>query len=71
MDDPIQSMDSINILSTIDLLTSIVVNQQKQVILSTHDENFHNLLQKKIPSDLFKSKFMELETFGKVKANVM
>jgi len=67
VDDPIQSMDSINILSTIDLLRSIVVNHEKQIILSTHDENFHNLLKKKIPSALFKSKFMELETFGKVK----
>lgn len=70
VDDPIQSMDSINILSTIDLLRSIVVNQKKQIILSTHDENFHNLLKKKIPSNLFKSKFMELETFGKVKVNI-
>ncbi|MBA5630390.1 AAA family ATPase [Moheibacter lacus] len=69
VDDPIQSMDSINILSTIDLLRSIIANQQKQIILSTHDENFHNLLKKKIPSNLFKSKFMELETFGKVKVN--
>lgn len=70
VDDPIQSMDSINILFTIDLLRSIVVNQKKQIILSTHDENFHNLLKKKIPSNLFKSKFMELETFGKVKVNI-
>lgn len=70
VDDPIQSMDSINILSTIDLLRSIIANQQKQIILSTHDENFHNLLKKKIPSNLFKSKFMELETFGKVKVNL-
>lgn len=67
IDDPIQSMDSINILSTIDLLRSIVVNQEKQIILSTHDENFHNLLKKKMPPGPFKSKFMELETFGKVK----
>jgi exonuclease SbcC len=67
IDDPIQSMDSINILSTIDLLRSIVVNEKKQIILSTHDENFHNLLRKKMPPELFKSKFMELETFGKVK----
>lgn len=69
VDDPIQSMDSINILSTIDLLRSIVVNHEKQIILSTHDENFHNLLKKKIPPTLFKSKFMELETFGKVKVD--
>lgn len=68
IDDPVQSMDSINVLSTIDLLRSIVVNHGKQIILSTHDENFHNLLKKKIPSRLFSSKFLELESFGKVKA---
>jgi len=67
IDDPIQSLDSINILSTIDLIRSIVVNQKRQIVLSTHDENFHNLLKKKMPSNLFKSKFLELETFGKVK----
>ena len=67
IDDPIQSMDSINVLSTIDLLRGIVLNEKKQIILSTHDENFHNLLKKKMPPALFKSKFLELETFGKVK----
>ena len=67
IDDPIQSLDSINVLSTIDLLRSIVVNEDKQIILSTHDENFHNLLKKKMPENLFNSKFLELETFGKVK----
>lgn len=67
IDDPIQSMDSINILSTIDLIRSLVVNNGKQIIISTHDENFFNLLQKKIPAGVFKSKFIELETFGKVK----
>lgn len=67
IDDPIQSMDSINVLSTIDLIRSIVVNNKKQIILSTHDENFHNLLKMKIPPTLFKSKFLELEAFGKVK----
>lgn len=67
IDDPIQSMDSINILSTIDLLRSLVVNHEKQIIISTHDENFHNLLKKKIPVSLYNSKYFELETFGKVK----
>ncbi len=64
IDDPIQSMDSINVLSTIDLFRSIVVNHNKQIILSTHDENFYNLLQKKMPPELFKSKFLRLESFG-------
>ncbi len=67
IDDPIQSMDSINILSTIDLLRSIVVNLNKQIILSTHDDNFQSLLKKKMPEHLFKAKYIELETFGKVK----
>ncbi|HFU76466.1 MAG TPA: hypothetical protein ENK66_09500 [Arcobacter sp.] len=67
IDDPVQSMDNINILSTIDLLRSLVVNHNKQIILSTHDENFHRLLEKKIPTEYFDSKFIELETFGTVK----
>ncbi len=66
IDDPIQSMDSINILSFIDLFRSIIVNLKKQIIVSTHEENFHSLLQKKIPENLFKSKFIEFETFGKL-----
>ena len=67
IDDPIQSMDSINILATIDLFRSLVANYDKQIILSTHDENFHRLLEKKIPTEYFDSKFIELETFGTVK----
>ena len=66
IDDPIQSLDSINVLSTIDLLRSLSVTHDKQIILSTHDKNFHNLLKKKIPTKKFGSKFLKLETFGKV-----
>ncbi|MDI5896019.1 AAA family ATPase [Flavobacterium algoritolerans] len=69
IDDPIQSMDSINILSFIDLFRGITLSLDKQLIVSTHEENFHLLLKKKIPSDLFKSKFLEFETFGKLKTN--
>ena len=71
IDDPIQSMDSINILSFIDLFRGISVSLNKQLIVSTHEENFHLLLQKKIPSGLFKSKYIEFETFGKVRKNVL
>ncbi len=67
IDDPIQSMDSINILSFIDLFRGLTWSLNKQLIVSTHEENFHLLLQKKIPSELFKSTFIEFETFGKVK----
>ncbi|NUT85940.1 AAA family ATPase [Pseudomonas corrugata] len=66
IDDPIHSMDSINILSTIDLLRTLSYKFGKQLIMSTHDENFHRLLQKKIPTDLYGSKFIEFETYGKI-----
>jgi len=66
IDDPIQSMDSINVLSFVDLFRSLVVSYGKQIIISTHEENFHNLLQKKVPEKLFNSKYLSLETFGKV-----
>ncbi|WLH23490.1 hypothetical protein PSH76_26305 [Pseudomonas sp. FP215] len=64
IDDPIQSMDSINILSTIDLLRSICLQFKKQVIISTHDENFFGLLQRKIPAEIIGSKFLQLKKFG-------
>lgn len=67
IDDPIQSMDTINILSTIDLFRGIILKLDKQIILSTHDKKFHELLKKKIPTNLFQSKFLELESFGKLK----
>ena len=70
IDDPIQSMDSINILSFIDLFRSLTLSLDKQLIVSTHEENFHLLLQKKIPPGLFKSTFIEFETFGKLKSAI-
>lgn len=66
IDDPIQSMDSINILATIDLLRNISMKFNKQIILSTHDENFHELLKLKIPENEFGSKFIKFSSFGKV-----
>ncbi|SHM65299.1 exonuclease SbcC [Pseudomonas asturiensis] len=66
IDDPIQSMDSINILSTIDLLRSICLQFDKQIIISTHDENFFGLLQRKIPAEILGAKFLQLEKFGVV-----
>lgn len=66
IDDPVQSMDSINVLGVIDLLRSLSINLGKQIIISTHDDNFHALLKRKLPDHLFKSKFLELESFGKV-----
>lgn len=66
IDDPVQSIDSINTLSLIDLFRVLTVKFDKQLIVTTHDENFHELLKKKMPEDLFPSKYFRLESFGKV-----
>lgn len=70
IDDPIQAMDSINILSIIDLLRSISLKFDKQIIISTHDENFYRLLQRKIPSTYFDSKFFRLSSYGVVEQQI-
>ncbi|PFW58412.1 hypothetical protein COL13_05955 [Bacillus cereus] len=67
MDDPIQHLDNLNILSFIDLLRTITVNLDKQVIISTHNENFFKLIKRKMDPDFTSSKFIELESFGKIK----
>lgn len=71
IDDPVQSMDSINVLGLIDLLRNLSTKFDKQFIISTHDENFHELLKKKIPADSFNAKYFALESFGKVVEQVM
>lgn len=41
MDDPIQSMDEINVLSLIDLIRLFIEKYDKQFIISTHDYSFY------------------------------
>ncbi|MDX5476731.1 MAG: hypothetical protein LPK00_14455 [Bacillaceae bacterium] len=67
MDDPIQHLDNLNILSFIDLLRTITNDLDKQVILSTHNENFYKLIKRKMDPSFTKSKFIELESFGQIK----
>lgn len=69
IDDPIHSMDSINILSVIDLLRNISIKFNRQIILSTHDENFYELLKLKVPEEKFGSKFIRFKSFGVVQAD--
>ncbi len=66
IDDPVQSVDSINSLSLIDLMRAICMQFDKQIIVSTHDENFHELLKKKIPPGVLPAKYLKLASFGKV-----
>lgn len=56
LDDPIQSMDDINILSYIDLMRAVVDSDviSKNIIISTHDDNFAKLLSIKMRNKDFK-----------------
>ena len=46
LDDPLQNLDKINLLGLVDVLRRIKTN--KQVIISTHDERFKGLLERKL-----------------------
>lgn len=50
MDDPVQSMDDLNVVALIDLIRSLAdpkLNVRKQFIISTHDTTFYQLMRKK------------------------
>lgn len=48
----------------IDLLRNVAYSLDKQIILTTHDRNFFELLKKKVPAELFGSRFLELKQRG-------
>lgn len=56
IDDPIQSMDDLNILAFIDLLRTISLSKRinKSLIISTHDVNFAKLLKIKLRNMKYK-----------------
>ena len=62
MDDPIQNMDDLNILSYIDLIRKI--RKKKQIIISTHDANIYRLMRRKLqPTDKEKLICYEYKSF--------
>jgi hypothetical protein len=71
MDDPIQYLDSINVLSFIDLIRTITTDSaiDRQMVISTHDENFFKLLQRKFDTNYYSSKFIKFDSYGKVASN--
>jgi DNA repair exonuclease SbcCD ATPase subunit len=71
MDDPIQYLDSINVLSFIDLIRTITTDSEidRQVVISTHDEIFFKLLQRKFDTAYYPSKFIKFDSYGKVAGN--
>lgn len=65
LDDPIQNLDDINVLSLIDLIRGLLdLNKGKQVIISTHDERFYHLVKRKFAD--YKLKAYRFESYGQV-----
>ncbi|MGM1032748.1 MAG: AAA family ATPase [Bacillota bacterium] len=48
IDDPFQNLDDINVFSFIDVLSQVIETQNKQVLISTHSEDFAQLLKVKM-----------------------
>ncbi|PGR82056.1 hypothetical protein COC43_03255 [Bacillus thuringiensis] len=48
IDDPFQNLDDINIFSFIDVISQIVSLQKKQLLISTHNEDFASLIKAKM-----------------------
>lgn len=70
MDDPVQNLSDINVLSFIDLLRTLIEEKDKQIVISTHDEKFFRLLQNKLSQEYFKAKYFELISYGELKDTV-
>lgn len=64
IDDPVQALDDINILSMIDLLRNVAFSLDKQIVLTTHDKDFFELMKMKVPDRLFNSRFIEFRERG-------
>ena len=67
IDDPIQHLDGINLLSFIDVLRTITTDMGRQIVISTHNEQFYKLLKVKMDEKYYPSKFIELTSTGKIK----
>ncbi|WP_454053927.1 ATP-binding protein [Clostridium sp. Marseille-Q7071] len=61
LDDPFQNMDDINIYSLIDILCDLM--ESKQVLVSTHDNSFVNLLVSKSGLRLDQTEIVEYITY--------
>ena len=66
LDDPIQNLDDINVLSFIDFIRTMMDKdkEKKQIIISTHNERFYKLMKDKFTD--YKLKSFRFESYGSV-----
>lgn len=61
IDDPIGHFDDLNVLSFIDVLRTIISETDWQLIISTHEENFYEIMKVKLNPKHYNSKFLVFE----------
>ena len=66
IDDPIGHFDDLNVLSFIDVIRTIISETNWQIIISTHEENFYELMKVKLSSQYYNSKFFVFRDEGTV-----
>jgi hypothetical protein len=62
LDDPLQSLDDINLLGLVDLLRR--TKDRRQLFISTHDERFGSLLSRKLRPSSEKGRTIVIELEG-------
>lgn len=67
MDDPLQHLDGLNILSFIDLVRIIAFSLDIQLIISTHNQTFFDLCKRKIDPKFYNAKYIDLTPTFKTK----
>ena len=64
IDDPIGNFDDLNVLSFIDVIRTIVSETDWQIIISTHEENFYEIMKVKLNPEYYNSKFLVFKDEG-------
>ena len=60
IDDPIAHFDDMNILGFADLMRCLIMETPFQFIMSTHDRKIFNIMKRKLPSEYYRTQFIEL-----------
>ena len=66
IDDPIGHFDDLNVLSFIDVIRTIISETDWQIIISTHEESFYELMKVKLNPRYYNSKFLFFKDEGTI-----
>ena len=70
IDDPVGHFDDLNVLSFIDVLRTIVEETNWQIIISTHEESFYEIMKVKLNPQNYNSKFLVFKEEGNVEEDI-